>query len=321
MSQAQRVSIVTPTYNSAAYLASTIESVRAQTFVDWELVLIDDGSSDNTVEISKEFAKQDKRIRVVQRGHCGTAAARNNGFQETCPAAEFIAFLDHDDIWEPRALEQLIDALDRHPECPAAHGLARCIDMHGRRVEGDDLAERMRHRQVMQNGECADLPISMPTSFEAELVLNYVVTPGTSLVRRHVLESVGGFEASAVPADDWDMNLRIARHGGFALVDDVILNWRRHPNAFSYTTKRYRRAHLIVLQRTVQSTENTPLQRKAALSALYGELRSLHAAIGQTLKRRQVRAASKALVLILLYYRLMGRLVLISGVSRVARAR
>jgi glycosyltransferase involved in cell wall biosynthesis len=321
MSKAPQVSIVIPTYNSAAYLRAAIESVRAQTFADWELVLFDDGSSDSTVELAEELARGDERIRVVPGGHCGTAAARNGGFRETHPGSEFVAFLDSDDIWEPSALELLVNALDEHPECPAAHGLARGVNERGERVEGDDLADQARHRRAIHDGRFVDLPVSEPTSFEAELVVNYVVTPGTSLIRRHVFESLGGFDAAAVPAEDWEMNLRIARRGGFALVDHVILNWRRHPNSASNTSKRNRRARLVVWQRTIQSTENTPLQRRAAWWALYSELRSQRAAVGQALMHRQMWATGKTLMLMLLYYRLVAQLFLTSRVSRVARAR
>ncbi len=314
MPEAPRISIVIPTYNAAAHLAATTESVRAQTFAGWELVLFDDGSSDTTVSLAEELARNDERIRVVRGGHYGVAGARNRGFQETSPGPEFVAFLDHDDVWEPIALELLVNALDLHPECPAAYGLPRSINSQGERVEGDDLPERMRQRRAILDGQYVDIPISVPTSFEAELVMNYVVTPGASLIRRQVFESLGGFAAAAVPADDWDMNLRIARRGGFTFVNHVILNWRRHPGAFSYISKRNRRARLAVWQRTIQSEENTPPQRQAAWSALYGDLRSLRADIGQSLGRRQVWTAAKTLVLMSLYYWLVARLFLASRV-------
>lgn len=310
MSEAPRISIVVPIYNAVAHLAATVESIRAQTFAGWELVLFDDGSSDTTVSLAEELARNDERIRVVRGGHYGVAEARNRGFQETSPGSEFVAFLDADDVWEPTALELLVNALDSHPESPAAHGLARSINAQGERVESDDLPERMRERRAILDGHYVDLPISAPTSFEAELVQNCVVTPGTSLIRRQVFESLGGFETVAIPAEDWDMNLRIARRGGFAFVDHVILNWRRHPSSLSNTSKRNRRARLAVWQHTIQSEENTPPQRQAAWLALAGDLRSLRTKVGQSLVHRQVLPAAKTLVLMTLYYRLVAQLLL-----------
>jgi len=310
MPQEPRVSIVIPTYNSVAYLAATIDSVLAQTFADWELVLIDDGSSDGTVELAEDLARQDRRIRIVQGDHSGTAAARNAGFRETHPYSEFVVFLDSDDTWEPKALDLLVNALDLHSEYPAAHGLARSIDPHGKQVEGDDLTDVMRYRREMRGKEYVDLPVSAPTSFEAELVLNYVMTPGTSLMRRHVFQSLGGFEPEAVPAEDWDMNLRVARRGGFALVDAVVLNWRRHPQSASNTSRRNRRARLVVWRRTIQSRENAPGQRRAAWLALRREFHSLATSVRKSLMRRQVGIAIKTLILLSLYLWLMARLAL-----------
>jgi glycosyltransferase involved in cell wall biosynthesis len=305
---APRVSVVIPTYNSAAYLASTIESIRAQTFADWELVLLDDGSSDDSVAISEAFARQDSRIRAVVGEHGGISSARNRGFQQTHPQSEFVTFLDADDTWEPEALALLVHALETHPECPAAHGLARAVDRDGRQFADDDLMESMRHRREIRNGGYVDLPVSAPTSFEAELVRNYVVTPGTSLVRRRVFESLGGFAPTTTPCDDWDMNLRIARHGGFALVDQVLLNWRRHPgNASNTVGKRWRQAKIAVLKRSILAAENTPDQRKAAQNALLCRCRESLSESGRMLLHGQVRPAARALMHALLhvsvYYR------------------
>jgi glycosyltransferase involved in cell wall biosynthesis len=316
MTQAPRVSIVIPTYNSATYLAPTVESVGAQTFADWQLVLFDDGSSDGTVELAEAVAKGDPRIRVVRGEHGGIAATRNGGYRQTHPETEFVIFLDSDDTWEARALELLVSALDGHPECPAAHGLARSVDPQGKQYEGDDLPDVMRHRRELHDGRLVDLPISAPTSFEAELVLNNATTPGTTLIRRQVFESLGGFEASVVPAEDWDMNLQIARLGGFALVNEVILNWRRYPNSTSSASKRNRRARLGVWRRTLQSSANTPKQRKAAWKTLASEFRSLGAVSRRALMRGQVWPAGKSLILMLLYARVMTQVALERQVNR-----
>lgn len=302
MKSVARVSIVIPSYNSAAYLASTIASVRAQTFADWELVVFDDGSQDSSVEVAEEFARRDSRIRVMQGNHGGTSSARNGGLRETNSRSEYIAFLDSDDTWEPEALTLLVDALDKHPECPAAHGLARAVDSEGGHLAHDDLTDWMRHRREIRNGRYVDLPVDALTSFEAELVGNYVVTPGTSLIRRHILELLGGFASSTDPCEDWDLNIRIARRHGFFLLDRVILSWRRHPRNVSSTAgKRWRRAYFSVLKRAIASPENTPKQRIAAEIALRSRCRESLADVGQMLARRQARSAARSLVHVLLY--------------------
>src|SRR4029077_7115109 len=121
----------------------------------------------------------------------------------------------------------LLSALELQPSCQAAHGVARCIDSDGNLIAGDDHADNSRNRVAVADRSIVKLPQSAPTTFESELVKNYITTPGTSVVRRTALQAVGGFEASTVPCDDWDMNLRIARLGPFAFVDEILLNWRR----------------------------------------------------------------------------------------------
>src|SRR5437773_2172155 len=123
MPSAPRVSVIIPTYDSAGYLCATVESIRNQEFKNWELILLDDGSSDDTVEVARDFERQDPRIRVVLGDHSGIAGARNRGFNEISPESEFVTFFDHDDLWEPEALSLLVDALDRNPDCVASHGL------------------------------------------------------------------------------------------------------------------------------------------------------------------------------------------------------
>lgn len=295
MPKIPRLSVVIPTYNSAKYLASTVDSILGQTMPDLELVLYDDGSTDDTLRIGQSYAERDARVRVVRGAHGGIAVARNAGLAATHPRSELVTFFDHDDIWEANAAEWLSDALERNPDCAAAHGVARCIDADGRLIPGDDHAEGMRHRTCVEGGRVVPLPVTSPTTFGAELVRNYITTPGTSVVRRSVMAQVGGFEPSAVPCDDWDMNLRICRRGDFAFVDRIVLNWRRHPGATSNSSKRWRTAYVIARQRTIDSPDNTLAQRQAARYALRAEVLSLGHEVRTEMQRGMYRVAAKKL--------------------------
>ena len=270
-----RVSIVIPLYNSERYLSITLGSILDQSMGDFEVVLHDDGSSDRTVAIAGEHAARDARIRLITGKHAGIAGARNNGFAVTNPKSEFITFFDHDDIWEPDALARLVQALEVNRECVAAHGLAQCILGTGERYAFDDHAERTRKRMAVVGDRVVALPLTAPTTFGAVLIENYITTPGTSIVRRRVMEDVGPFESSTEPCDDWDMNLRISRRGDYAFVNHVVLNWRRHDAAASQVSKRWRQAFIAARARSIQSSENTPAQRAAALIAFRYYLRDL----------------------------------------------
>ena len=107
-----RVSVIVPAYNAANYLAETIESVRAQTASDWELIVVNDGSSDNTAQIANEYGGRDRRMHLLSKENGGVASARNAGYQASDPEAEYICYLDADDVWEPDTLEQFTSALD-----------------------------------------------------------------------------------------------------------------------------------------------------------------------------------------------------------------
>lgn len=92
------VSIITPCYNGERYIAETIESVLGQTYADWELIVVDDGSRDRTAEIAAEYAARDQRIQLLRQANAGTAAARNNGMR--IARGRYIALLDADDVWD-----------------------------------------------------------------------------------------------------------------------------------------------------------------------------------------------------------------------------
>lgn len=109
------VSIITPVYNSSAYLRRCIDSVLAQGYTNWELLLVNDGSKDNSLEICESYAQQDSRITVFTQNNQGQAVARNVALQHA--RGEFIAFLDSDDAWRFDVLERSIDALYRNAEC------------------------------------------------------------------------------------------------------------------------------------------------------------------------------------------------------------
>lgn len=100
------VSIITPCYNGAKYIGETIDSVISQTYPDWEMIIVDDGSKDNSAQIVREYAEKDSRITLVQQENAGSAAARNNGIRRA--EGQYIALLDADDLWHPDFLEKQI---------------------------------------------------------------------------------------------------------------------------------------------------------------------------------------------------------------------
>ncbi len=257
-----KISVIIPAYNGKRYLAQAIESVLAQTMVDWELVLVDDGSKDGTASLATGFTDRDARIRLVRQDNSGVAAARNRGFTEADPAAEYVIFLDQDDVWEPDALETLHSALESDRRAIAAHGLLRFTDEQGRPF--DDFSRKFVYRRPAIEGERLVLaqPAHTPTTFATLVFDNVIFTPGVVLIRRHALEAVGPFDATMVPSDDWDMWLRLSLIGYLAFVDRLVLSWRRHADVGSRDITVMQRARRRVCQKLMFSQDLTREQNR-----------------------------------------------------------
>jgi glycosyltransferase involved in cell wall biosynthesis len=223
-----KISIVIPAYNAAQFLSQTIESVLAQTVQDWELVIVDDGSRDDTLAIAQTYSS-DKRISVVSKQNGGVATARNFGYSHTDPHSEFFTLLDHDDLWKPDTLQLLVAALEANPTCFAVHALAQATDLQGTpngTVHGDVRRKPCGDRMVVCTRE-------EPTTFAMLTCHCYISTPGVSLIRRSVLQDMiktDGylFSQEAAPADDWQFWLRLSALGDIAYLDKVVLDWRVH---------------------------------------------------------------------------------------------
>ena len=274
-SRQPRVSVVIPTFNAEAYVRATLDSVVAQTFEDWELVVFDDGSTDGTVDVATSVASGDDRVLVLRGANEGVAAARNRGFAATDPTTEFLIFLDNDDLWHPELLATLVAMLDEHPAHVSAHAVANSISTDGTRPDGDDLAETLRQRQAVRGSTVVELEASEPTTFAAVGYVNKVLTPGLHLVRRAVLQRIGGFDPATVPCDDWDMAVRVSRVGDIGYCDRALLQWRRHGEAQSYRSPAWRKAYFRVRRKMIADPSNSPEQARAARASARADCRNI----------------------------------------------
>ena len=177
-------------YNGETYLDEAIASVRRQSFKDWELIVVDDGSSDGSREIVRRHAATDHRIRLRQhadRGNHGMSTTRNLGLSEA--RGRFVGFLDADDLWEPAKLEEQLDVLTQHPEAAMVYGRTLIWHSWQPRAVVDD--------SYYDLGVPANRLHPPPVLFR-NLLRNRFQTPTTcnALMRRSAIEQVGGFEDS-----------------------------------------------------------------------------------------------------------------------------
>lgn len=215
--RAALVSVIIPTYNRAALLVETVASVLAQTYAQWELVIVDDGSTDGTRAYLETLT--DSRVRLIFREHCGNGAVLRNVGARAARGAYF-AFLDHDDLWLPDKLARQVDDLRRHPECGWSYVADVYVDERGR--EMPELAGRWA-------------PFG---GWILEPVIDCRARIATSavMIERRLFETVGGFKEDVWPCDDLDLWIRLAEASPAAVVATPLVKKRQH--AAHYTSDR-----------------------------------------------------------------------------------
>jgi glycosyltransferase involved in cell wall biosynthesis len=182
------VSVIIPTHNRPGFLAGAIASVLRQTFTDYEIIVVDDGSTDNTREVVEGIGSP--KVRYVHQKNAGVGAARNNGI--TLARGRYIAFVDDDDEILPDTLASGVEILEKHPEYAMTYGELGFIDPRGNPARG-----------------YATIGVKSGYLFR-EFVLRSINPPIlTWLVRRSVFEEIGGFDSRFVKSEDYDMILRI----------------------------------------------------------------------------------------------------------------
>jgi glycosyltransferase involved in cell wall biosynthesis len=314
-----RVSIVTPVYNASRYLTRTLESVLAQTFADWELVIVDDGSIDDSAEIAQTYADKDCRIRVFRQENRGGGAARNRGLNEARRSAEYVAFLDADDLYYPHTLETLVSALDVAPNAIAAAGLARYIDETDAVIlEGEAQAWGLNRRTVrgLKSVRCLT---DEPTSFATLAHWNTIHTPGQGLIRRSALTAIGSIDAS-LGAADYDMWFRLLVNGDILFINRVLLDYRRHSSAMSLNLSRTQQDDLTIQRKIFLSRDLSLSQiRSFVVARIYAGAYFRFTWTVEALRMRQPKAALHHLCHLLGSYLRLTSLVPLLVYHRVAR--
>jgi glycosyltransferase involved in cell wall biosynthesis len=232
------VSVIIPVYNGAAFIEAAIQSVIDQSVKDLEIIVVNDGSTDNTAELVQRF--DDPRLRRVNQTNCGLAAARNRGIEVA--NGTYIAFLDADDRWLPTKLARQIEILERRPEVGLVYGGYELIDAFG---------TRLTKRQ----------PRAIPEPALRSLVRSNLVAGSatTSIVRRVVLDEVGGFDEMLPAGEDWDLWIRITRCSDLAFVPETVAQIRLHNLNMTSQATRMERGLLAVVDKAF-ATEPLPAE-------------------------------------------------------------
>ena len=186
------VSIIMPCYNASAYLREAIESVLSQSYQDWELIIVDDGSTDNSREIAREYVAKDKRIHLIEQPNSGACRARNNGIEHA--KGEYIKFLDADDVLEPECLTEQVSQICKLGSRQIPFGDYYNIDKNG----------KVLSKYIFKNQEQLSAD---PVYF---FIKNWRILITSPLHRTELLRGIGGFNESLKRGQESDLHLRLA---------------------------------------------------------------------------------------------------------------
>jgi glycosyltransferase involved in cell wall biosynthesis len=242
-------SVVIPAYNAPRTIESCVRSVLAQTRSDFELIVVDDGSTDDTADRVQALASEDPRIELIRQENRGTAGARNTGIARA--RGRYVSFLDNDDLWMPNYLEQMHRALEADPSAGMAY------------TDGWNLGDS--NRKIRRLTSLEHYPPVSPTASDEEFLVSLIdinfITSSTT-VRRHVLEEVGGFDPTIRGSDDWDLWLRIVTRGYRAVRATGMLHIQRdRPGSQSRDELMMLRGMRMVLIRALDEYDLTPRAR------------------------------------------------------------
>jgi len=250
-----KVDIIIPAYNAARYLPAAIESVEAQTFADWRILLVDDGSTDNTPEVLAPFIDRlGPRLKYIRKPNGGLPAARNTAIHNS--SAEFLALLDADDVWLPCRLAESLACFESRPQVGLAYGFNARIDAEGKVI--DTFDRRQKH------GEGRIAPY---------IYMRKVDLPCPTITfRRKCVEEVGPFDEKMRATEDRDLWFRIALRYEVALAPKVIALYRMSAGSMSTDPGRMLNAQLQFIEKHYGAPGCGIFARRIALGRVYKQL-------------------------------------------------
>ena len=245
------VSVIIPAFNAQATILATVESALAQTYTPLEVLVVDDGSNDQTLATVRARAATAPQLRWLQQANAGVGAARNAGIEAA--RGEFVALLDADDLWHPDKLaRQMAVMTSRHPTPGFVYTLFRKIDDQGRVLEG-----------------CQRWDIEGP-ALRQLLIQNFVGNGSALLMKRDTALAAGGYCTELDSSEDYDLQLRLAAHHDVAVVAEALVGYRQGPGRMSGQLLRMDRAHRRAMARLRREVGGPPgpwFRQGAALNA------------------------------------------------------
>lgn len=252
---APRVSILVPTYNRANYLLETLASALAQTVREIAVIVVDDGSTDNTAELVRRLG--DPRVEYIWQPNRGVSAALNTAWRAA--RTEYVAMLGSDDVMLPRQIETLLGRMEQAPPLTLAFARAQAMD-----AQGNPLP------QILGS------PLKFPDHALSSLLYGDCICGVACLIRRADLERAGGFDESLIANEDWDLWIRMAEHGSFAFCDEILARYRMHPTSLTGARSTHYRRVVLDRIRLIEGYYARPNRPADALAVKSLALRNVY---------------------------------------------
>jgi glycosyltransferase involved in cell wall biosynthesis len=251
------VSMIVPAYNAERYIGFTIDSLTSQSHANLEIIVVDDGSTDRTLEIASEHAESDDRITVITQHNLGVATARNRALEVI--TGDFVGFVDADDIWHPNAVKKMLSRFEgSSPDLGVVYTWSSDIDEDNRAIGGVHASRARGHVHPLL------------------IFHNFLGNASSTLIRRSCLDAVGGYRPEFdLGCEDFDLYLQLAAKFGFDVVPEFLVAYRRTPGAMSSHVEKMERAHQQVLDTLKREQPSVP-------QGFYGLQRSISTRIWHT---------------------------------------
>ncbi len=238
------VSVVVPAYNAEAFIAGTLASILSQTYCNFEVWVVDDGSVDRTAAIVEKLALQDNRINLIQQPNQGVAIARNAGIQAA--KGEFIAPIDADDLWWPATLEKLVAKFQMSS---ATVGVVYAWSAD---IDEQDQTTGAFHASIIKGDVYRTL-----------ICHNFLGNASSTLIRKQCLEQIGGYStelrrSNAQGCEDWDLYLRLAEHYEFDVVPEFLVGYRKLDSGMSQDFSQMAKSQQMMLENLQQKHPEVP---------------------------------------------------------------
>jgi glycosyltransferase involved in cell wall biosynthesis len=266
------ISVIIPAYNAERTIQETIESVLSQSFIDLEVIVINDGSNDDTEEVVSGL--KDARIRFFSYPNSGPQISRNRGIEKA--TGDYLSFLDADDLWTTDKLEAQFAALQENSDCAVAYSWTSFIDENGKPLPG---GQRFRF-----NGQV----------YEQLLLGDFIGSGSNPLICKEALLSVGTFDEALLGGQDWEMWLRLASQYSFAVVPRDQVLYRKSSVSWSANIERQERGYKQVIEKCLSTAPEQLRKRRNEIIGNRYRLLTFDV-LGRGINRRQCWVATRYL--------------------------